>query len=73
MKGKQEYDTKPGYFPYCRTHNRLYIHAISLWLTPARPQDLQSFQAICDICKGAISCSSVRISASSIVHGAKGN
>jgi len=34
MKGKQEYDTKPGYFPYCRTHNRLYIHAISLWLTP---------------------------------------
>ena len=37
MKGNQPYDTKPGNFPYCKTHNRLYIQALALWLSEAYP------------------------------------
>jgi len=49
-KGKAEYDTSPGNFPYCKKHNRLYVQAIATWLSPARPEDLITFEAICDEC-----------------------
>jgi hypothetical protein len=45
------YDTKPGHFPYCTKHNRLYISALAMWLTPVYPQKLQTFQALCDECR----------------------
>jgi hypothetical protein len=48
---KAPYDTKPGNFPYCQKHNRLYAHPTVGWLTPARPGELITFQAQCDICK----------------------
>jgi hypothetical protein len=38
-------------FPYCKKHNRLFAHATVGWLTPARPDELPTFQAQCDICK----------------------
>jgi hypothetical protein len=50
---KAPYDTTPGNFAYCKTHNRLYIHPICLWLTPAEPEKLQTFQAQCDVCRQA--------------------
>jgi hypothetical protein len=51
MKGNQQYDTKPGNFPYCKTHNRLYIQALALWLSPARPEELLTFEIACDKCR----------------------
>jgi len=51
MKGKQVYDTTPAKFPYCKTHNRLYIQALALWLSPARPEELLTFEVICDECR----------------------
>jgi hypothetical protein len=38
-------------FPYCRKHNRLYPHYTVGWLTPARPEELPTFQAQCDECR----------------------
>jgi hypothetical protein len=48
---KAQYDTTPGNFPYCKRHNRLYIMAIATWLTPARPEELLTFQVLCDECR----------------------
>ena len=59
---KGEYTTTAhGNFPYCKTHNRLFPHPIVGWLTPAKPEDIQTFQALCDLCRheGAIVCSTV--------------
>jgi hypothetical protein len=53
---KAPYDTKPGNFPYCARHNRLYVHPVVGWLTPARPQELLTFQALCDECKKEALC-----------------
>jgi hypothetical protein len=41
-------------FPYCQQHNRLYPHYTVGWLTPARPEALDTFQALCDICKETV-------------------
>jgi|RhiMetStandDraft_8_1073273.scaffolds.fasta_scaffold32862_2 hypothetical protein len=41
-------------YPYCRKHNRLFPHYTVGWLTPARPEALPTFQALCDICKEMI-------------------
>jgi hypothetical protein len=38
-------------FPYCQQHNRLFAHYTVGWLTPARPEALHTFQALCDVCK----------------------
>jgi hypothetical protein len=43
-------------FPYCKTHNRLFPHYTVGWLTPARPEELHVFQALCDLCKGDAQC-----------------
>jgi hypothetical protein len=48
---KAPYDTKLGHFPYCKKHNRIHVSAIAMWLTPVYPEQLQTFQALCDICK----------------------
>jgi hypothetical protein len=53
-------------FPYCKKHNRLFAHYTVGWLTPARPEDLNTFQALCDVCKEAV-CTSTQNSARSIV------
>jgi hypothetical protein len=41
-------------FPYCKTHNRLFPHYTVGWLTPARPEELITFQALCDVCKETV-------------------
>jgi hypothetical protein len=46
-------------FPYCKQHNRLFPHYTVGWLTPARPEELHVFQALCDVCKGDARCSTV--------------
>jgi len=68
-KGKQPYDTSPGQFPYCKAHNRLYIAAIATWLSPARPEELITFEAICDECRkqGVQPCSLATMSTTTIV------
>jgi hypothetical protein len=38
-------------FPYCKKHNRLFPHYTVGWLTPARPEELITFQAQCDVCR----------------------
>jgi hypothetical protein len=64
---KEEYrTTAQARFPYCKRHNRLYTHPVVGWLTPARPEDLNTFQALCDVCKEA-ACTSTQNSARSIV------
>jgi len=46
-------------FPYCTKHNRLFPHASIGWLTPARPHELETFQALCDECRRETVCNSV--------------
>ena len=45
-------------YPYCQKHNRLFPHWSVGWLTPARPEELEIFQAQCDVCRqeGASPC-----------------
>jgi len=50
MKNNYE-TTSQARFPYWSRHNRLFAHPTVGWLTPARPQDLNTFQALCDECK----------------------
>jgi len=38
-------------FPYCQQHNRLFAHYTVGWLTPAHPEQLHTYEALCDICK----------------------
>jgi hypothetical protein len=45
-------------FAYCQKHNRLFAHYTVGWLTPAYPERLITFQALCDICKETL-CNSV--------------
>lgn len=50
---REEYTTTShGRFAYCKTHNRLYAHSTVGWVTPAHPEALDTFQALCDECKG---------------------
>jgi hypothetical protein len=51
MKEVYRHTAHPA-FPYCAKHNRLFPYYTVGWLTPARPEELQVFQALCDICKG---------------------
>jgi hypothetical protein len=53
--------TARGTFPYCKEHNRLFPHPVVGWLTPVHPEQLDTFQALCDFCTGATSCSTVAV------------
>jgi hypothetical protein len=59
-------------FPYCQKHNRLFPHYAVGWLTPARPQDLITFQAQCDVCRqeAILLCALGTKSANSVVRDA---
>jgi hypothetical protein len=46
-------------FPYCKKHNRIFAHYTVGWLTPARPEELITFQALCDVCKKESTCNLV--------------
>jgi hypothetical protein len=46
-------------FPYCQKHNRLFPHYTVGWLTPARPHELPTFQALCDECRKEAVCALV--------------
>jgi hypothetical protein len=54
--------TAQGRYPSWSIHNRLFPTPLDGWLTPARPEDVQTFQTQCDICRkeGAIQCSSAQ-------------
>jgi len=52
--------TSEARFPYCQKHNRLYVHWSIGWFTPAKPQDLHTFQALCDACKKEAICNLIR-------------
>jgi hypothetical protein len=50
MKEVYRHTAHPA-FPYCAKHNRLFPHYTVGWLTPARPEALHVFHALCDVCK----------------------
>lgn len=54
--------TARAVFPYCTRHNRLYPHPTVGWLTPAKPQELQTLQAFCDECRQETVCNLVHSS-----------
>jgi len=58
-------------FPYCKRHNRLFPHATVGWLTPARPEELPTFPALCDGCKKEMLCTLAPSFRSSTVRGVK--
>ena len=67
MKNTYE-TTSQARFPYCQRHNRLFAHYTVGWLTPARPEDLNTFQALCDECRKEIACISARNSPNKTVR-----